>query len=540
MYNNLIDSISSRIFAEIDKVRAGFKTDIIDYVGSHNTILLYCKLHEIFYYNYFFSKGQHIQNTSKLKYTISEIISWVSREKFIEDKEIKEIDLYKLENKLEFYFNKAIEVSECSSAFLSNHANIFNVVKVNENIVEFIYKSEDIEKFEYINHLLITDYIQSKRKEYENKMRKGQHQKKYRINPFLFNAESILDTDLNLPDDYRMLDISIAQIKEFWLNIYILAYKVDKSNLDYAKSYAKSKGRISLSGGFKNIEIVELNIKEWPLEKLDEKSLNLLLEMFSYNGIKKEQTIHSSFITEPIIKLASGKYILIPTTLFDFQIERYVLQVFDRHIDFKQQKMKLKVQTDDYKREDIFTAKLNILFNSFKFKKDGIKVSSTDIDYIVYDENSETVVCFEAKWITEPYTPTEIVNKDKSLKKALEVQLPNYQRELESNTDYILKKAFGHHFSGKPKYFYYFVLSHLSIGSGSLNRSLYKVINFRLLQKSLRDANYNIQEASQKLNSDFYFQNYNKFTESIVSTSICFGVEVRQPKSRYLGGYDLD
>ncbi|MBP2244258.1 hypothetical protein [Paenibacillus xylanexedens] len=539
MDNNLIDSISSRIFAEIDKVRAEFKTDIIDYAGSNNTILLYCKLHEIFYYNHLFSKGQHIQNTSKLKYTISEIISWVSNEEFIEDKEIKEIDLYKLENKLESYFIRAIEVSQCSSAFLSNYANIFNVVEVDKNSVEFKYKSEDLEKFENINHLLITEYIQSNRKEFENKMRKGQHQKKYRNDPYKFNAESILNTDISLPDDYTMLDISIAQIKEFWLNIYILAYKTDKSNIDYAKSCAKSKGHISFNNGFKNIEIVELNFEEWPLEKLDEKSLNLLLEMFSYNGIKKEQTIHSSFITEPIIKLANGKYIIIPTTLFDFQIERYVLQVFDKHIGFKQ-KMKLKVQTDDYKREDIFTAKLNILFNDFKFKNDGLKIGSTDIDYLVYDENSETVVCFEAKWITEPYTPTEIVNKDRSLKKALEIQLPNYQRELESNTETLLKKAFGHHFNAKPKYFFYFALTNLSIGSGSLDRSIYKVINFRLLKKALRDTDYNILEASQKLNFDFYIQDYNKFIESIVSTSSCFGAEVRQPEFRYLGGYDLD
>ncbi|WP_415841431.1 hypothetical protein, partial [Paenibacillus xylanexedens] len=248
---------------------------------------------------------------------------------------------------------------------------------------------------------------------------------------------------------------------------------------------------------------------------------------------------HSSFITEPIIKLANGKYIIIPTTLFDFQIERYVLQVFDKHIGFKQ-KMKLKVQTDDYKREDIFTAKLNILFNDFKFKNDGLKIGSTDIDYLVYDENSETVVCFEAKWITEPYTPTEIVNKDRSLKKALEIQLPNYQRELESNTETLLKKAFGHHFNAKPKYFFYFALTNLSIGSGSLDRSIYKVINFRLLKKALRDTDYNILEASQKLNFDFYIQDYNKFIESIVSTSSCFGAEVRQPEFRYLGGYDLD
>lgn len=530
-----LSTISKKVMDNISATRKSFKTEVIDQIGSDNTIVFYCKYYEIRYYSYIIHNGKRMENLSKLKYTLDELITWVSTEDFVEDKEILRKDIINMER----FFDKALEARQASAAFLSIHAGLFDTIKLSDKEIHFKYKNEEVERFEDINHLLINDYLYNKVSKFNKEFEKNKHKRINKNNPYLYLAQTILDTEIELPLDYTMFDISMEKIKEFWLIIYKEAYEKEIHNRHIVKKYNKAM-QFNMHKT-NQMELTEIKIKNWDLEelKLTFNEVEKLLDIFSFNGLKKKDTIHSSFITEPIVKLPSGKYIVIPTSLQDYQVERYALQVFDKHISYGQRK-KENIQTDDDKREAIFSDKLDVTFKNFKWKNRNIKVNSTDIDYIVYDEKSKSVISFELKWITEPYTPMEIKNKDVLIEKALKIQLPNYKKELESNKESILLKAFGKEFREEPEHYYYYALTNLTIGSGLVDRSEFNVINNRLLEKALEDSNYNLMITAEKLDREEYTRNYKNYIDSIESKAMCYGISITQPEFRYLNGFSLN
>ncbi|MFC5559438.1 hypothetical protein ACFPN4_10100 [Ureibacillus thermophilus] len=522
---------SDKILREIDKIRKEFNRDVVNKIGSNNAIIFYCKLYEVLFYEYLKTHGEFKVNDTKLLLTIGEIIKWVSQEKFIEDKEIRNLDVEVLTT----YFYKALEVEQSNSAFLSRFGELFKAMILDTNKVEFFYQNEEIQFFEHVNHLLLTDYLQQKSFKFNELIRKGRKKGRY-INA-AFIAKSIVETEFELPDDYSVLGFTIGQLKEFWTHVIREAENVNHRNRVYFKELVKA-GKATTLEEINGLKILEIDINKWKLRSLSKEQAMQLLDILSYNGQKKLNSIYSSLISEPIIKLPDNRYIVIPSSLAFYQAERYTLQVFDRFISYYQNKGE-KVHTDDYKREDIFVNKLNRLFANFKYKNDTIKISNSNIDYLVYDENSKTLICFEIKWMIEPLTPTEIKNKDATLRKALEIQLPSYKKEIEENTLEILKKAFGHDFNDIPDNYYYFVLTNISIGSGLLDRSKFKIINFRMLQKAVRESSENLFNASQILQEDTYIRDANKFIESVITKNTCFGIEISQPEFKYKGGFSL-
>jgi hypothetical protein len=158
----------------------------------------------------------------------------------------------------------------------------------------------------------------------------------------------------------------------------------------------------------------------------------------------------------------------------------------------------------------------------------------------VYDENSKTLICFELKWIIEPFTPSEITKKEKSLEKAIKKQLPTYKKAVEENTSKTLKVAFGNNFNETPNNFYYFVLTNVSVGSGLLDREIYKIANIRMLEKALAESEGNLEILSKILTEERYIQNVSSYFEFKMSKQNCFGINIIQPEFRYKGGFSLD
>lgn len=522
--------ISKKIFKEIERVRKEFKKEIIDKIGSNNTIQIYSQIYEAYFYEGL--RGSHVIHETKLKAIVAEIIRWVSHENFVEDKEISSLD-YSTYKK---YFFKAYEVEQSNSAFISNFAELFEVKILSENKLQFKYKNTEIQKMEHINHILISEYLDNKGRISQVFIDEAKEDRKEIT--IDIRTQAILKAEFELPEDYRVLGYSILQIKEFWSLIFKDTMTANKDNGNYFKGFVEKNKEIHLED-VRGFRLVDITVDDWELKNINKEQVAELLEIFSYTGKKKFNTINSTFTTEPIIKMPNGDYKVIPSSLSGYQAERYSMQVFDKLIDYYQNVEKEEVLTDDMKREFLFVDKLNILFKQFKYKKDTVKLNDTDIDYIVYDEKSKTVLCFETKWLIEPLTPVEISSKDKALQKALEVQLPKYKKEMESNTQELLNKAFGKDFNETPYNFFYFALTNLSIGSGMLDRSNFKVINIRMLEKGMKDSNGSLLSLSHRLEANTYLPKLKSLIDNKVEKTVCFGIEVRQPVFKYHGGFSL-
>lgn len=523
---------SEKVIKEITAIKKAFTNEIINKIGSNNTITFYCKYYEALSWEYIKNSGEFVANDTKLLLTIGELIKWVWEEEFVEDTKIEDSDYLALEK----YFIKAQEAQQSSVAFLSLASGLFHYEIINETKFETKYMNKEIEKFENINNLLITDYLQQKGKELENTRVKGRKNRRY-IGSSSFRAKSFLKAEFQLPDDYSILGFTIGQIKEFWFHIIKDAEEItDKNKLNFKKLITeKSELNYQVVNSYR---ILELDIDKWKLKTLNKEQVLDLLDKLSFNGKKKLKKIHSSIKSEPIIKLPDGRYIFIPLSISYYQAERYTLQVFDKFVSYFASQGH-SVQTDSSKREDIFASKLNELFKGFNYKGDTVNISNSDIDYMVYDEKNSTLICFETKWIIEPFTPSEIKSKDINIKKALETQLPNYKKAVEENTQGILKKAFGKDFNLIPENYRYFVLTNITIGSGLLDRNSFKVINFRMLQKALNESNSNLLTASIILQNETYFQEVEKYFKKVSTSNDCFGVEISQPEFKYLGGFSL-
>lgn len=118
-----------------------------------------------------------------------------------------------------------------------------------------------------------------------------------------------------------------------------------------------------------NLKLAYIDIDKWIFKELTKEEASKLIEIFSFSGLEKDY--NSSLTTEPIIKLYDNKFLVIPPVLASYQSERYSLQIFDKIIAFKQRNKEKNVVTDDARREELFCDKLDILFNSYKYKKQG-------------------------------------------------------------------------------------------------------------------------------------------------------------------------
>ncbi|MGD6897080.1 hypothetical protein [Bacillus infantis] len=525
--------VSDQILVQASEVKAEFIENVLKKFGSNNTIMFYCRLYEYFIYEYITEHQKYPDYNSKQLYSLSEIIKWVWSEDFEEDNEyeLDETEFYKLVH----YFEKAFNVHQSSSAFLSEYATLFRAEIINDNNITFNYKTKEIGFFENVNHVLITEYRLYKSAIYGDKVQKARKRGRYLHPRYL--ASMLIDTEFHLfPSNYRILRYTIAQIKEFWENIYEVVIgerkEMDSKFINWAKKGRKLEE-------FSEIPIIKIDITTWNFKELTQENAIELLDIFSFNGKKKlKGTIHSSLISEPIVKLRDSSYILMSFALPFYEPERYSLQVLDKYIDYYE-KNKIVVWNDQDKRETLFIDRLNIIFKDFIYKNSSINIPNSNIDYIIYDEKTESLVCFELKWIIEPNTPSEIKSKDKPLEKALSKQLPTYKRAVQEHTTEVLEKAFGRNFTYSPKNYFYFLLTNVTVGSGLLDRNDFKIINIRMLQKALRETENDLQKASEILEEERYIIDIENYFELVISNHNIFGVNISQPEGKYLGGFSL-
>ena len=412
----------------------------------------------------------------------------------------------------EYSFEELLEIVEDAMALAIEHRYWLSInkhvgisyaegeIKVNsagEEYIQYSFKNEEIGYFEIVNDFLLQDLIEHKgNKQYPSRPEYDPNESiEFRIIKMRHYFKKVLDVEFNLPDEYRIGPYKIKEIKEIWNFILI------KMDIEYYNNLIKMSEANPLFP-----TLIELDYKIYPFEICDRETVKKFLDDFTYKGpnLKKDtkgKTIYSSFETEPILK-NEGRYIISPSFIMDYHIGRNTNSTLNRIYNDQ-------ASIDADQKEGIFVEELVESlkgYNNLMFKQ-GIPIQSpeeTNIDLVIYDKNTKTMLAMEIKWLNEPGTPVEIRSKDEDLKKGLNTQLLKYKKGIEKNKQNIM----GQYFSQNSTYnaLHLFVLTRGSIGSGKIDRSKYgyEIINNRMLLKALKESEGDLISAVKKLQNRYY------------------------------------
>ncbi|MED2984206.1 hypothetical protein CN899_27460 [Bacillus thuringiensis] len=394
-----------------------------------------------------------------------------------------------IEHRYWLSINKHVGISYAEGEMKVNSAG--------EEYIQYSFKNEEIGYFEIVNDFLLQDLIEYKgKKQYPSRPEFNPNEPiEFRKIKMRHYFKKVLDVEFNLPDEYRIGPYKIKEIKEIWNFILI------KMDIEYFSNLIKMSNADPLFP-----TLIELDYKIYPFEICDRETVKKFIDDFSYKGpnVKKDtkgKIIYSSFETEPILK-NEGRYIISPSFIMDYHIGRNTNSTLNRIYNDQ-------ASIDADQKEGIFVEELieslkgydNLMF------KQGIPIQSpeeTNIDLVIFDKNTKTMLAMEIKWLNEPGTPVEIKSKDEDLRKGLNTQLLKYKKGIEKNKQNIMSQYFN------PKSTYHalhlFVLTRGSIGSGKIDRSKYgyEIINNRMLLKALTESEGDLISAVKKLQNREY------------------------------------
>lgn len=360
--------------------------------------------------------------------------------------------------------------------------------------VDFI--SSEVAYFEAVNEIILTDYNRQK----VNKMPEIDVRKMQRIGIIAGTAinsrmKQKLDIEFELPDNYVIGPYSIKQIKEIW-------------------GYVMTKAFLQLMDNISNIKYTPLLMQLLEMEKFTYKyssknEINGLLNDLTYRGNYKKKNsrnkeIYSNFLTEPILEIDGVKHIS-PSIVLNYQVSRNILSTLNRIYGDDSHKQKAEqFNRDIIKYVEVYP---NLLYAQEVPIKKPIQ---TDVDFALFDQQTETLLIFEIKWFNEPVTPIEIKSKDAELEKATIKQLPNCYSGILHNPTEFINKAFKVKLSNpKNLNLQGYVLTRCTVGSGNINRNNFEVINLKMLLTALKDCNGDLLAVKQLLNDRAYYPKKN-------------------------------
>ncbi|CAG9610699.1 hypothetical protein [Pseudoneobacillus rhizosphaerae] len=360
--------------------------------------------------------------------------------------------------------------------------------KDNEEKIEFNFPSERFAIYEGINSVLLNEHNSFKLKKYE-KTDKTISKLYDNIPEMVYQTRSMarVEFDFDFPDEYKVGPYTIKDIKNVWRRVIRDAWWADRNN---------KIEKLMNTDNYPNLS--EIKIENWSLDDVSEEVGTKLITDLTYTGQNKGQQKFSSPITEPIFQLSDGRKIISPKFILYHQPGRNILSTLNRIYGDE-------ANNDSDLKEIIFINELGYITKKYSnlIVCNSVPVEGTNIDYGIYDRETNALVLFEMKWFVEPATSVEIKSKDKEIKKGLHIQLPKYKKSVESNLKEFTLKAFNEVLEVKNTY--YFVLTRVTIGSGLIEPTIFNVVNHRMLKKALYDAMGNINDASEKLNSGFYY-----------------------------------
>lgn len=459
------------------------------------------------------------------------------------DVNISDYEIYqmKLINYAEILFDKAILHSWIEEYFtgLSFGLNIAPIKEESANriVIELDHVNEKVSLLEIVNNLLLEEHnkSQSEKMEILNKriagkyknILKNQTRRKEFCKDFSNEWTNLI---FNYPEDLIVAKYSIKNLKYVWSKIMYLALLKDLENL-FNSPDSILKGISPISEADLPC-LASINLEEFDKKIIDKSVLESILIDMSYTGIMKGRQKYSDLMTAPIIEIDNIQYIA-PRFFLNNLGSRNVIANLNRIYEGE-------IDKNTELKEAFFLEEIDNSLKRYPNLKraSNIKLEDgfPDIDYALYDSTRKVLLLLELKWITEPHTSREIISRDEDISKGVNIQLIAYIKAVESDVERFMLKAFDEKL--EVKIIESFVTTKISLGSG-LIENIEKVINVRMLKRSLTDTNGNLEELILNLRKKKYWPIEGIDFEPSLSVHNIENLEIRLKGFRSLGNYSL-
>lgn len=432
-------------------------------------------------------------------------------------------------------FDKALTHVAVEQMFMAINPRIFVAAVTSDasgqECVEFRYTNDTVAYFEIANNLILSEYNafkakkKNKAQEYTKKMFGTQR------DLMIFNQSVLtVELDFDLPDEVRVGNYTIGQIKEVWYKVLREAW-----HADYRNREELLENNPDFPATFPMPNVAGLNEGTWTFSVVDKATTLGLLDDLTFTGKKKGKQKYTSFLTEPILELADGTKYVSPRAIIYGLFSRNIINALNRvypdlaNLDTDQKELLFAKEIDGIARR---------YSNLVVGKPVQLPGDLPDVDYSLYDTTTGVLVCFELKWITEPATGAEIVSKDEDIGKGLNNQLPRYRKGILANPSDFMKKAFAHELPVQA--LECLVVTRISVGSGLIqDQGQHGVINIRMLKKALHDADGDLQVAIDRLKAGHYFPKEGVHFERATSELVVRGVRLIADGYKVLEPFDL-
>ncbi len=307
--------------------------------------------------------------------------------------------------------------------------------------VTFSYPEAGIQKvaYNYLNEMNVKneyidiENIQNKFNNYStinklmnsNKTISDNNLVKYKItNKIWEKAYRNIKVSLNnlneLPDNWEFSKFTLGEYKKFWYAFTTLATIQNIANYIFFNEKQKLPNNCILIKSKE--EIINLIFEKTDLDK---EKINAILEFITFNNNLKNTDI----IWQPLIKLCNGHYAIPPTLVTTCNYERNLICLIN------------KVEQNSYSKLSNEKERIMVYEISEKLKKYlNLKVvfnkklpdNLPDIDIIIYDIKSSTLLVGEMKWLLQPDSVKELCARNIDLVKG-DNQIKLVKNYLENN-----------------------------------------------------------------------------------------------------------
>lgn len=300
-------------------------------------------------------------------------------------------------------------------------------------------------------------------------------------------------TEINwvLPSEWKLGEFTLGEFRIFW-------------NMIRAKAYIHSIVcmKSGVSGGAVNDcvivvspdEIVRL-VKKYT--SLEEVTIKALVKFLTYNEECYKKNV--DVIWSPFIELNNRLLAISPNLVLTSNPERNLISLINKvnskaYSNLSVQKEKIMV---DNIEEEICVYS-NIIFRKNRPLPDRLP----DMDIVIFDTESSSLLICEAKWLLETDSISEVCERDKDIQKGLR-QAEDIQSYAEKNIEDLLNRAYGKN-DYRPKTIYTCVVTKNNIGTSKLNIGRAMVIDKEKLCEIIKNNNGNIQKTIKEIKNGAY------------------------------------
>lgn len=254
-------------------------------------------------------------------------------------------------------------------------------------------------------------------------------------NPFRRMMEEQWSSTSELPEEWEFDSFSVVDYKNFWIAIATLSMIHMVACLNSNTPGACVEEAVMIKTASEFVRIVE--------EKTDISSERIwaILKYFTYD----ESLENNDIAYQPFIEIDHDKLALAPHLILASRPERNMVTLIHKKRD--KSYFELTNLKEGIMQEEISLI-MNGVDNAVVAKNKSLPNELPDVDYAVWDRNSNTVLVCELKWLVEADSTTEVFSRINDLEHGCE-QISRILQYANDNTFDFFQRVFGMRLEGE-------------------------------------------------------------------------------------------